>query len=391
MSLQSVRNSVTESMAGIILPCGLVMLLTGMFWVGAHSLFPKIYSFGVALPTLVLILAQPTIVRSVLRSPTIALFLTFSVFLLISLAWASPEVSGASLATRPFLVLLLFIAIREVGLRYPDRFDRAIQVSVAIAVLSAIYTLARFVMEGAVGRLSGYGALYNPLLVSHVFGFFAALCAGFYFSDRRLFLPLPLIATLLLAVLLLATGSRTPLMAFTATLLWLAMLRLDRKAVICVGILIGIGVVVIALWPDILLQRGASYRPQIWTEALRQIAENPWFGHGFNTPIYIQLSDIGYPFREPHNLVLAVIYSVGIIGGAIWLLMYGVALGSAWRARGQAGIIVYSAPVVYGFVAGLTEGGAFLSRPKEHWFLIWIPLALLALAIDRGSRDKKTC
>jgi hypothetical protein len=41
--------------------------------------------------------------------------------------------------------------------------------------------------------------------------------------------------------------------------------------------------------------------------------------------------------------------------------------------------------VVFGFVAGLTEGSAFFSRPKEQWFLIWIPLALLA-----ATRLKRT-
>lgn len=32
---------------------------------------------------------------------------------------------------------------------------------------------------------------------------------------------------------------------------------------------------------------------------------------------------------------------------------------------------------MFGLAAGLTEGNAFLPRPKEHWFLIWIPMALL--------------
>ncbi len=30
-----------------------------------------------------------------------------------------------------------------------------------------------------------------------------------------------------------------------------------------------------------------------------------------------------------------------------------------------------------------------MSRPKEHWFLIWIPLALLyALWVQKSARDK---
>ncbi len=39
----------------------------------------------------------------------------------------------------------------------------------------------------------------------------------------------------------------------------------------------------------------------------------------------------------------------------------------------------------YGLVAGMTEGGSFLSRPNEHWFLIWIPLALVAAFTVRSE------
>ena len=45
---------------------------------------------------------------------------------------------------------------------------------------------------------------------------------------------------------------------------------------------------------------------------------------------------------------------------------------------GFPSIAVTMTTVVFGFFAGLTEGSAFFSRPKEQWFLIWIPLALLA-------------
>jgi hypothetical protein len=34
---------------------------------------------------------------------------------------------------------------------------------------------------------------------------------------------------------------------------------------------------------------------------------------------------------------------------------------------------------------GLTEGSNFLSRPNENWFLIWIPLALVA-ALSAAKR-----
>jgi len=62
-------------------------------------------------------------------------------------------------------------------------------------------------------------------------------------------------------------------------------------------------------------------------------------------------------------------------------------LYSSWRHRVQPLFILASAWLVYGIGAGLTEGGGILPRPKEHWYLLWIPLALIA-ALSINQRLK---
>jgi hypothetical protein len=50
-------------------------------------------------------------------------------------------------------------------------------------------------------------------------------------------------------------------------------------------------------------------------------------------------------------------------------------------------LIIASTWLIFGIGAGLTEGGGIISRPKEHWFLLWIPLALIAaLSINQRAR-----
>jgi O-antigen ligase len=368
---------------GGILPFGLFCLLTGLLWVGEGGRYHKVFLWLIAFPTLILLLVNHDTFRSIIRSPVLAVYLIFAGYILLSLFWASPEDSVGSLVRRPFLVLILFVAINEVGHRNPDLLRRVVYLSALGGLLGALYFLGRFLLEGASGRLFGYGALYNPLLVSHVFGFFAALWIGRYFSEERMFSPVSLFAIIGCGALLLATGSRTPLVALVASVLWVSVLVPNRKSFYCLGGFFLILALAVVFWPEILTQRGASYRPEIWSDALRQIAERPWFGHGFDTPMIIQLADIPYPFHEPHNLTLSVIYDLGAIGGGLWLLLYGVALAGAWRYRKSADVIWFSVPVVYGLFAGMTEGGSFLSRPKEHWFLVWIPLALLAVVISQ--------
>jgi O-antigen ligase len=82
-------------------------------------------------------------------------------------------------------------------------------------------------------------------------------------------------------------------------------------------------------------------------------------------------------FADPHNLSLGVLYDCGVVGLALWLSLYAFALVFAWRNRKEPLVMIASTLTVFGFMAGMAEGNAFLSRPKEHWFLIWIPMALL--------------
>lgn len=69
----------------------------------------------------------------------------------------------------------------------------------------------------------------------------------------------------------------------------------------------------------------------------------------------------------------------------MWLAIYLYSFVSAWRMRGSGLVLVSSTLLVYGFVAGMTEGGSFMSRPKEHWFLIWIPIALHLAVLRKAS------
>ncbi|MFT3848010.1 MAG: O-antigen ligase family protein [Propionivibrio sp.] len=369
---------------------GLLALLTGMFWIGEHGNYPKVYQYFVALPTIFLILLYPHCIVEQLDSSVGRMVVAFFGLVLLSLFWAHPESGVLALLRRPVVVVLTFFAVHEVAAKVPRRFELVLMAALILATCFAAYALGRFALDGGGKRLSGYGALYNPLLVSHVFGFFGALGLGYYFADRRLLAPTPLVVLALLGAILVATGSRTPLVAMAATLFWLAALTANRKAVSVLSVVVAAGVISWVVWPELFMQRGFSYRPQIWLEATRQIREAPWFGHGFNTPMRIKLDDFDFAFVEPHNLTLSVMYDLGLAGVLAWLGIYANALKTAWMRRTQPLVLVVSATVVYGLFAGMTEGGAYLSRPKEHWFIVWIPIALLSALIRKESVDRGT-
>jgi O-antigen ligase len=363
-----------------LLPIGLVALLTGMFWVGERNAYHRLFYVFFAAPTLIALLLSTRPWKSLLSNPLFLSFLAFSCYMLLTLTWAGDlDDRLDSLLKRPLFIALLFFGVALVAMRSPQRLDQVVRAACWIAVLSAVLSLGYFVSKAGYHlprqRFSGYGALYNALLSAHVYGAFAAIWLTRWFQSRSPLNPAPIAALAVLGVLLLATGSRTPLVGMIAALLWLLVacnVRRGSLALAAVAVLLALQ---IWLYPDLLAQRGVSHRPTIWLDALRQISEKPWFGHGFGHPIRIQVP--GQLLADPHNMELGVLYAGGIVGLALWATLYGFAMTFAWKNRSEPLVLIAATWLVFGLGAGLTEGMAFLSRPKEHWFLIWLPMAFL--------------
>ena len=384
-ALSARAEKISDFLVCRVFPVGLFLLLTGMFWIGDHGRYPKLFYWAVLLPAVLSMICSPGRLRQLASSPIFLGCLAFSGYMMLASLWSESEKSAIDLIKIPFFVLSLFYFVFELGRRRFDLLIAVVKWAAVFAVAVGIYMLAEFFHAGANGRFFGYGALHNPLLVSHVFGFFLAWWLGIYFSRRQLFEPLALVMIPALLALLLATGSRTPLLAMTATIFWLAAIVRNRKATLVVAALAIAAAAILLLAPEIFTQRGSSYRTEIWANALRQISEAPWFGHGFDTPIRIWVEGIPYPFWEPHNFTLTVLLEGGICAGLLWLALYLTALRESWRWRADPWVMACSATVIYGLMAGMTEGGSAFARPKEHWFLIWIPLTLAAAAIQQAK------
>jgi len=374
-----------------LLPIGWLVLLTGLFWAWDRSLYHKLYYGLMAAPTLIALVLQPVLLKKLLRNPLILSFLMFGTYTSLSLLWSDTDSPATSMIKRPIYVLMLFLGTGLLAIKCPRILPNTLFLAAVIATLSGVISLAYLIYsrEGTpgLGRLSGYGALYNPLLSAHVYGFFTAFWLATWFAKRTPFSPVPLLSLLFLGVVIISTGSRTPLLALTATLIWLGIAHFNRRSLIAVCTALCLALSVLLFHPETLTNRGLSYRPDIWLKTVELILEKPWFGYGFDHHLLITLEPSGLAFNDPHNIELAVLLSGGLAGLLLWLTLYAVALIYSWRNRRDALVLTASALVVFGLAAGLTEGRDFLSRPKEHWFLIWIPLALLsAVWLSRTAR-----
>ncbi|CAM3672187.1 O-antigen ligase family protein [Ectopseudomonas alcaliphila] len=369
------------------LPLALLLLLTGMFWVGDRSLYHKLYYLTLAAPTLLLLLCRPHRFAFLCSEPLFLLFVGFALYVMLSLNW-SPAPIDYSKLKHPLYIGMLIVAVAALGESDMRRLVGVVALASLFAVLAALVTItAHFAGPLSGYRLEGVGALYNPLLTSHVYGFFAVVWLAALVASPRLW-AIKLLLFLALVFLLFLTGSRTPFMALGVCTAWLVVMVSDRR-VIWLALALGV-TVAIGLWffDSALLERGLSYRPLIWADAWRQILPALWFGHGYDAGIDIVIVSLNVLLADPHNLTLGVVYQTGLVGGAMWLAIYVYSLLSAWRLRGSGLVLISSTLLVFGFAAGMTEGGSFMSRPKEHWFLIWIPLAIHLAVLRKIKADR---
>lgn len=374
-----------------LLPIGWLVLLTGLFWAWDRSFYHKLYYGLLAAPTLIALTLQPVLLKKLLRNPLIIGFVVFGAYTSLTLLWSDTDSRAISMIKRPIYVLMLFLGAGLLAIKYPRTLPKILFIAAIIATLSGVISLAYLIYSRygmpSLGRLSGYGALYNPLLSAHIYGFFTAFWLATWFAQRNPLSPVPLLSLLLLGVVVISTGSRTPLLALTTTVIWLGVAHLNRRSLIaaCIGLCLAVGLLL--FHPETLTSRGFSYRPDIWLKALELALEKPWFGYGFDHHLLIQPDTTKLIFNDPHNIELAVLLSGGVSGLILWLALYAVALIYSWRNRYDTLVLTASALIIFGLTAGLTEGRDFLSRPKEHWFLIWIPMALLsAVWLSRTSR-----
>ncbi|WP_282361552.1 O-antigen ligase family protein [Pseudomonas sp. PS01300] len=362
-----------------VLPLGWLIILTGMFWAWDRNLYHRLFYLFLAAPTLLAITFQPRIFRGLVVNPIFIAFIVFSGYTVLSIIWSDTESSAGSLTKRPLYIAMLLLSAGIITLQSPSQLQRCVRLAAVLAAVTAVCSFSYFILsKGDSGeRLIGYGALYNPLLTGHVFGAFASIWLASWFQARTVLNPLSLICLTALCAAILATGSRTPLIGLTAALGWLLLVGDRRRGLLAITVLGVVLISIILLYPEAITQRGVSYRPAIWMEALRQISESPWLGHGYDSPMTVIIPGMNQTFADPHNIELGVLYAGGIVGLALWMVLYGLAAYFCWSHRKHHGVTLAATWLVFGFASGLTEGSAFMSRPKEHWFLIWLPMALV--------------
>ncbi len=228
------------------------------------------------------------------------------------------------------------------------------------------------------GRMPGWGVSTNLILGANVIGVCVILALGRLLEKGTHRQQLVNAAAVCLGLaFIVATGSRGPLLAVGGAVL-LLLFMVKPRALIWFTVLAGlIAILVIQIWPaflpaiwERLAARGSSYRLEIWTVSVESILRRPLFGHGplytFDHPLY----------RFPHNLFLSTWLYSGVIGFALLLGLFGLALKRTKAAASFTHRWTLRALWLHTILACLTDYAQLTRGPGPYWFVIWMPLLL---------------
>ncbi|MEZ5599141.1 MAG: O-antigen ligase family protein [Pseudomonadales bacterium] len=290
-----------------------------------------------------------------------------------------------SMAVRMLLVSTFVLGMAEVQLRGKVQFwlRRVMTLVGGLALLAAVVRYN--VWPPVDGRLNGMGQLDTHVIAALVYGAVAIISLQAFLHEEGRFWRALAIVTIVLAVYAIYfSDSRNAWVsvAIGGAIMLLAERLADRgrflSSVVSVGLLLGILLVALFLndaTRDLLLPRGTSFRPEIWSLALDRIGTaHMWFGLGILTPNDFLIGDM--VIQHPHNIYLSVLYQSGIVGLGLFLLVLWMTLRELLYAYDDADARLALALLGLALPAYLLDGHELLDKIGSTWFLIWLPVAI---------------
>lgn len=135
----------------------------------------------------------------------------------------------------------------------------------------------------------------------------------------------------------------------------------------------------------LLLNRGLSYRPQIWIDATSRVTDvcNILTGCGKDGYLFLNM------YTHAHNLLMQILYEDGLLGLGLFGIFAYYLINKGIRSNTFLLVIL-------ALGAQMTNTGWLLVPPKSLWVYFWLPMAVLVIEISRdklkeywAARDKE--
>lgn len=381
-----VKRLINKNALTIWASTGLLVMLCGAWVLPSNKLYHQLMIFLLWFPALLALIHRDF--RLMLKGPEYILFALFA-------AWTIAVVmveGGDNTLSKVKVILYVVLTLTGVLLAAQNRLWRLESMLLYASILGGFFAAVSWIYFYGIsaqpwrGRVIAIGLWNTPIMAAHAVGALAIL--GVFTLQTRRFKPL-IMALLLVPVLGYAlflgfNQTRGVWIALGVCLLVMGGARPSRLGGVLI-LLVILGVVgVAALRPELLLQRGVSYRPQLWQGGLQLMLEHRAMGLGF-TEYQISVPELGRAFKHPHNLFLDTGVRLGVPG----LLLF----GCLWLAAGWRGWVCRAQPLgqallalwAFSFTSLLTDGIGLWLKPNADWLVTWLPIALSFVLAARGS------
>lgn len=382
-----------ESVIGL----GLGWLMIGMLVMPAGVSFNpgRLYQVSLVvllyLPVFCLAVRQRSALwRGLWPQPAFRAFLLLVAWATLSMCWAQQDRPGDEFG-RIVSVVLFVLGCQLWGGERTARMEMLLTaVGWAMAVTSLAYSMvflrAPHPEDLDQARIAGEGVIATSNYAAAAMGAACVWLAQLP-GRGRAWRVASMGAFMALLLFVALTQSRSVWLALAACALATPLWQRSRAGVL-VAALVAVAVLVLSVvalaWPlPVLMERGASYRPQILVKALHLIAAHPWLGLGQGTDFTIVVG--GQHLTHSHNVLTQAAILLGLPGLAVMAVMWALVAWSGWRHRGEPLGRVTLGLWVYASVALQFDMPQLLDSPRPGWLLIWLPFAL-ALGLEVRTR-----
>lgn len=290
--------------------------------------------------------------------------------------------------------VVVYVALSLAGMVLVERNPRWRLESILLgsAVLAGVFALMSWVsfylIDGTafVTRLVPLGLWDSIIPAAHAIGAFAVL--GFCLLGHRpaalWFKLLACVAVTGFALALSFSQTRGIWVALAVTLVAMTVIKRSRQGLFVIVALAVVAAVILVIDPILLLQRGVSYRPQLWAGGLALMQQHWLLGLGF-AEYWLHIPDVA-DFKHPHNLFLDIGVRLGVPGLLLFLALW---FAVAWRGlqhRAEPLGVALLALWIFSTVSLMTDGIGLWLKPNADWMITWVPVGLSMVLAYRSRR-----
>lgn len=358
----------------VIMPAG-VALNPGKLYQGVLIVLLYLPAFGLAMT------GRAALWRELLPLTLFRVFLLLLCWAAITLFWSSVHHPGDEVAR--LLSILAFGLGWQLWTRGDGQRTRELlwMGGMGMAVAAAGYAALYLLQPPDDGRIVGDGVTATANYAAAVMG--ASLLWLYQLTaTTRLRVILRVCGMAALLAFIGLTQTRSVWLALAICLVVAPLWDQRRRAWLIAAVVLLLAMVGALVFSSLLLERGASLRPQLFTQSLSLIDQHLWLGLGQGASFILTIA--GQNYTHSHNVLTQTAIEVGLPGLALASILWLMVGWQGWRHRHTLPGRLLLSIWVYASVVLQFDMPQLLDSPRPSWLLFWLPFAM-ALQINSSE------